>query len=165
MLNHPIRKPLPANADQGFTLIELLVVILILSFLAALAWPMMLHHSAKAREAKALNLVGAMNRAQNYFYLTNNRFATSLEELGFAHITQDDTFHAYSIQVATGNIPLSKVTAVPTDPTLKGYTGLVYQTENTHLDSKLCQGQTNQAPDPLVADVSGKIQVDGCDDI
>ncbi len=78
MLNrlYPVRRRF-ARCQQGFTLIELLVVISILGLLATLVWPMILNQSAKAREARAINALGAMNRAQNMFFVTHNRFANS----------------------------------------------------------------------------------------
>ena len=166
MLNrlYPVRRRF-ARCQQGFTLIELLVVISILGLLATLVWPMILNQSAKAREARAINALGAMNRAQNMFFVTHNRFANSFNELGFASVGQDDNFHNYSIQVATDGVPVAKIVANPLDPSLKGYAALVYQTEHDQLSSKLCEGTTSQAPDPLVARVAGQVEVSGCNDV
>ena len=64
-----------ANKNSGFTLIELLVVIIIIGILSAIALPSFLNQAAKARASEARTNVGAMNRAQQAFYLENQRFA------------------------------------------------------------------------------------------
>ncbi|PSB27647.1 type IV pilin-like G/H family protein [Chlorogloea sp. CCALA 695] len=64
-----------ANKNSGFTLIELLVVIIIIGILSAIALPSFLNQAAKARASEARTNVGAVNRAQQAFYLENQRFA------------------------------------------------------------------------------------------
>jgi type IV pilus assembly protein PilA len=158
------RRSTPSNPARS-PLLELLLVVVVTGILAAMAWPMLLNQSAKAREAKALNLIGAMNRAQNYFYMSNNRFANSLEELGFTNAKLENSFHTYTIEVVQEEVSLTKIVASPLDPSLKGYTGLVYHAGNEQLTSQVCEGETNQAPDPLVANVAGQVEVSGCNDV
>ncbi len=64
-----------ANKNSGFTLIELLVVIIIIGILSAIALPSFLNQAAKARASEARTNVGAMNRAQQAYYLENQKFA------------------------------------------------------------------------------------------
>ena len=66
---------------KGFTLIELLVVVLIIAVLAAIALPK--YHLAveKTRATERLQLATHIARAQFSFYLTNNVYATSLDQL------------------------------------------------------------------------------------
>ncbi len=65
-----------ANKNSGFTLIELLVVIIIIGILSAIALPSFLNQAAKARASEARTNVGAMNRAQQAYYLEKQQFAT-----------------------------------------------------------------------------------------
>lgn len=78
--------------DEGFTLIELLVVIIIIGILSAIALPSFLSQTAKARGSEAKSNVGAMNRAQQAFYLEQQSFSTSVDALGLSFPTTTDNF-------------------------------------------------------------------------
>ena len=69
---------------SGITLIELMIVVVIVSILAAFAFPNYQEFSARAKrnEAKAALLRIATN--QERFYLNNNTFTQDLTALGFA---------------------------------------------------------------------------------
>lgn len=97
--------------DEGFTLIELLVVIIIIGILSAIALPSFLNQANKAKQSEAKTYVGSMNRAQQAFYLENNRFAgEGLDEfgkLGLGVATETDN---YKYQIAGGGTGAKSVT-------------------------------------------------------
>ena len=69
---------------QGITLIELMIVVVIVSILAAVAYPNYQEFTARAKrnEARAALLRLATN--QERFYLNNNTFTQDLTALGFS---------------------------------------------------------------------------------
>lgn len=69
---------------RGITLIELMIVVVIISILAAVAFPNYREFAARAKrnEARAALLMLATN--QERFYLNNNTFSADLTQLGFS---------------------------------------------------------------------------------
>ena len=130
--------------DEGFTLIELLVVIIIIGILSAIALPSFLNQAAKARGAEAKSNVGAMNRAQQAFYLEQQQFSTSVDALGLSFPTTTDNF-SYTINGggASGGTTATSAfnlgTSRKTD--IKSYGGGVfYQAGSTA--TILCEGSS-----------------------
>lgn len=66
---------------MGFTLIELLVVVLIIGILTAVAVPQYKKAVYRSRYANLKVLAESIIKAQTVYYLTNNKYATSFEEL------------------------------------------------------------------------------------
>ena len=89
---------------QGITLIELMIVVVIVSILAAVAYPNYQEFTARAKrnEARAALLRLATN--QERFYLNNNTFTQDLTALGFATtpVWETETGY-YDIQVTAAN--------------------------------------------------------------
>jgi type IV pilus assembly protein PilE len=89
---------------QGITLIELMIVVVIVSILAAVAYPNYQEFTARAKrnEARAALLRLATN--QERFYLNNNTFTQDLTQLGFSTTpTWTTETGYYTIQVTAAN--------------------------------------------------------------
>lgn len=98
-LQHLLKKK---SEDQGFTLIELLVVIIIIGILSAIALPSFLSQTAKARASEARTNVGALNRAQQSYYLENQSFTAAISDLGVGIKTSDN--YSYTSVAPTGGL-------------------------------------------------------------
>lgn len=133
--------------DEGFTLIELLVVIIIIGILSAIALPSFLNQAAKARASEARTNVGALNRAQQAFYLENQTFTATVGDLGVGIKNTDN--YSYSA-VANGSITTgitNKAAALNAD--LKGYAGGVFKDATAGTtDTVLCEKTTAGLGDP-----------------
>ncbi len=65
----------------GFTLIELLVVVLIIGILAAVALPQYRKVIAKSKSAQLKILVSSIVKSVQEYYLVNNTYPTSFDEI------------------------------------------------------------------------------------
>jgi len=70
------------NRQSGFTLIELMVVVAIVAIIAAVAYPSFNNYMMKARRADGRELLMRIGAAEEKFYTNNNRYATTLAEMG-----------------------------------------------------------------------------------
>jgi type IV pilus assembly protein PilA len=113
------------NREEGFTLIELLVVVIIIGVLAAIALPSLLGQVNKAKQAEAKNNVGAVNRAQQAFYLEYQKFATNISELQVGIKSQTENFIYSFAADTTAALNWVQVKGLATKNALKSYYGSV----------------------------------------
>jgi type IV pilus assembly protein PilA len=155
----------PKQPSSGFTLIELMIVIMILGVLGSMALPAFMNQAARAKQTKALNAVGAMNRAQHSFFYENAKFSSSIDELGFAHLNEEGEY-LYEVQ---GDNQATTIVAKPEDSSLRGYAGLAYLNHdsqgNAILSSLLCEGNQGNAPNPSLVSQNGQVQTNDCNAI
>jgi prepilin-type N-terminal cleavage/methylation domain-containing protein len=112
--------------EGGFTLIELLVVVIIIGILAAVALPSLLSQASKAKQVEARNNVGAINRAQQAYFLEAGRFG-AYTEIGVGIQTQTTNYKYTFDQTAPTTANSSVATRASTiTKGLKPYTGLVW---------------------------------------
>lgn len=110
--------------NEGFTLIELLVVVIIIGVLAAIALPSLLGQVSKAKQSEARQNIGAINRAQQSFFLQPQEFADSIPELGIGIKTQTDNY-TYSMTTRTeATNSFSQIRAAARKTALKSYFGV-----------------------------------------
>jgi prepilin-type N-terminal cleavage/methylation domain-containing protein len=134
---------------SGFTMIELLITILMISILASISIPSILNQANKAREAEGISNVGALNSAQQLYYVEKGIFANSLEELGtgIKPITENYEYRITSVDQA--NKALQE--AYPVNVNLRPTTGIAFTFAvpdgSINMGTTICRGQ---AKTPLV---------------
>ncbi len=155
-----------ANKNSGFTLIELLVVIIIIGILSAIALPSFLNQAAKARASEARTNVGAMNRAQQAYYLENQKFAvdagavTASQTMGIG--VKDTVNYAY-VTTSPTNVNTDVVTRGKSlNKDLKGHIGASFsnlgQTPTILCAAKVPALETTTAMDvPTIVAATGVI--------
>ena len=98
-----------SQQEKGMTLIELLVVILIIGILATIALPSLLTQVGKARESEARVQLGALNRAQQAYFVEKGAFVDDAGQMNLLDVpVANTTYYTFSIvdeavQQAIGN--------------------------------------------------------------
>ncbi len=86
------------NENQGFSWVDLLYVIIILGILAAIVLPGLLSQVNKAEQAEAKNIIGAINRSQQAYFLEYQKFTTDFAQLRL-EIKTETTNYGYRIEL------------------------------------------------------------------
>lgn len=160
--------PIRARTQGGFTLVELMVVIVIIGTLAAVALPSFLKQAARSKQARALSYVGTVNRAQQAFFMENARFANSTAELGIGENYAPDDY-VYTVNSQNQGLDLTSTQAIPINPALRGYAGVVFTTVDpggmARMSAVICQGTTDTAPSPTPVTVGNEVQITNCNNL
>ncbi|MEH1832196.1 MAG: type IV pilin-like G/H family protein [Nostoc sp.] len=109
------------KGDEGFTLIELLVVIIIIGILSAIALPSFLNQANKGKQSESKQYTGSLNRAQQAYFLENNSFGSTIDQLAIGIKTQTEN---YKYEISTGSSQVAN-NGYSLKPALKSYAGNV----------------------------------------
>ena len=89
---------------RGVTLVELMVVVVIVTVLAAIAYPNYREFVARAKRNEAKSCLLQVATLQERFYLQNNVYTTDMRNLGFANAANNMTDSGtYSCNVTAAN--------------------------------------------------------------
>ncbi|MCA9394144.1 MAG: type II secretion system protein [Candidatus Omnitrophica bacterium] len=67
--------------QSGFTMVELLVVLVIIGILAAVATPIFLGNTQKAKASEAVATMSLIRQAQRDYFINNNQYLTSIQDI------------------------------------------------------------------------------------
>lgn len=135
------------SSEKGVTLLELLVSVVMVGILSAIAAPSLLSFSLRARHAEAQVNVGAILRAQQYYYVTRNEFATTLPSLALG--ISDSEFYQYKTDSFNDHQTLAGIVVTGTTAIaiplkdVRGYMGKVWldgSTGTLEMQSVICEG-------------------------
>lgn len=135
------------KTEEGFTLIELLVVIIVIGILAAIALPAFLNQANKAKETESKQYVGALNRAQQAYFLEKASFASDFSVLALGIATETTNF-TYEIEASEHQVVNFSKPANPS--AVRAHTGGVQKidlrgTNESATSAVLCQSAAPNA--------------------
>jgi serine/threonine protein kinase len=134
-------EPVPAvrKSTTNSVVPQVVIVELVVAALACIALPSMFSMVHKAKQAEARQNIGAMNRAQQAYFLEENTFTNSIEKLGIG-IRAQTVNYDYSIQAtpkAVFNYGVSRKNGVTS------YVGAVFVVPTTPSNSSTTENEVN----------------------
>ena len=91
---------------RGITLLELMIVVVIVGFLAAIAYPNYREFAARAKRNEAMAALLQIAQQQERFYLNNNTYTCDMTQLGFsaaAGFVTDSQSYTIDVTACTPN--------------------------------------------------------------
>jgi type IV pilus assembly protein PilA len=135
------------SGNSGFTLLELLVVIVITGILAAIALPAFLSRANSAKQVEAKVAIGALNRAQQAYYMERSEFvidSAQISKLGIKVQLNSDNYEYLITSGGQGNRAVLHH-ARSNSRTLRPYVGmaaLVFNgTQGVTVQTVLCEAE------------------------
>jgi len=133
-----------------------LFYLLTFALIGAVLVPAFQNQGTRARESEAKQYLGAINRAEQAFYLEENRFTTDLDELGIG-ISDETSNYRYRIITAEGGLAWATATAKTRG--LKSSSAIVYLTRTTGGEettiTEICIGDRPSQTPPAMPQLSG----------
>ena len=114
----------------------------------------------EAREAEGKQIIGTMNRAQQAFYLENEKFGTTIEELGIG-IEPEDENYRYQVVPQGDQTQSVMMTAQAKGPELRSYTGTVFVVKDGDdllTVAGICETDTPSSTPPAMPTAPSKTQ-------
>ena len=85
---------------RGFTLVELMIVVVILSIIAAVAYPSYKEHVRKARRTDAKAMLMQVAQQQERWFTRKHTYAPDLSALGFVNDTEPSEDGHYNVSIS-----------------------------------------------------------------
>jgi uncharacterized protein YjbI with pentapeptide repeats len=115
-------------------------------------------------QTQAKNSLGAMNRAQQAYYLEQQQFATAIDDLGLG-LESDTEFYRYEILPSDESSPSVTMVAIPKIEGLKSYRGVVFGVESPAYEgitpvAQLCEAEQPSTEPPGIARLVGDFEIE-----
>ncbi|MBD2001814.1 MULTISPECIES: type IV pilin-like G/H family protein [Cyanophyceae] len=122
------------------------------------------NQATKAKQSEGKTYIGAMNRAQQAYYLENNKFGTTIAQLGIGIKPETESYNYQIVPQGNGTQNVMN-TAKAKRPELYSYTGAVFVIENNGENitrAAICETDKPSSTPPAMPrppkDTSGEIQ-------
>ena len=86
---------------SGFTLIEVMITVAIVGILAAIAYPSYMQYLLTSSRAQAVTELTEIANLQEQYYLDHNRYAASLDQLGYPTAVITTENGRFNVQVSS----------------------------------------------------------------
>lgn len=103
------------RVKKGFSLVEVMIVVVIIGILASLAYPRLQRYLVSSRQTEAKTNLLAIHTAQKIFNASNQKYAATLNELGFE--IDSDALYSYSLEATTSTFLAKALGNVDSDET------------------------------------------------